>query len=141
MQPDPSPQKKRTILSSCNPSPEAPKRPFSEVAVAPWLPMVGRCWMPQDAPESTNNKKLLGAPGIATRSKDATRGTHGLTTSNKKLLGTRASLLALNLAASFLHPTMTFEFQGTALPGDVAPPEFTWQDVSRCFSSQRPPAK
>ena len=32
------------------------------------------------------NKKLLGAPGIATTSKDATRAP-GLTTRNKKLLG------------------------------------------------------
>ena len=31
-------------------------------------------------------QKLLVAPGIATRSKDATRGAPGLTTSNKKLL-------------------------------------------------------
>ena len=34
---------------------------------------------------NTSNKKLLGAPGIAARSKDATRGSC-ITTSNKKLL-------------------------------------------------------
>ena len=33
---------------------------------------------------TTRNKKLLGATGIATRSKDATNGTPGLTTRNKK---------------------------------------------------------
>ena len=32
--------------------------------------------------------KLLGTKGIATRNKDATRGAPGLTTRNKKLLGT-----------------------------------------------------
>ena len=37
-----------------------------------------------------SNKKLLGAPSIATRSKDATIGAPGLATSNKKLLGAPA---------------------------------------------------
>ena len=35
---------------------------------------------------TSSNKKLLVAKGIATRSKDATRGAPGLTTRNKKLL-------------------------------------------------------
>ena len=39
--------------------------------------------------EATRSKKLLGAPGIATGSKDATKGSCGVTTRNKKLLGTK----------------------------------------------------
>ena len=40
--------------------------------------------------DATRNKKLVGAPGIAARSKDATIGALGLTTRNKKLLGARS---------------------------------------------------
>ena len=45
---------------------------------------------------SQGARTLLGAKGIATRSKDATRGSPGLTTRSKKLLG---ALLALLLGA------------------------------------------
>ena len=37
----------------------------------------------------TRSKKLLGAKGIATRNKDATRGAPGRTTRSKKLLGAK----------------------------------------------------
>ena len=46
---------------------------------------VGACRWQRDA-LATSNKKLLGAKGIATRSKDATNGAPGLTTRNKKLV-------------------------------------------------------
>ena len=45
-------------------------------------------------------RTLLGAPGLSTSSKDATRAP-GLTARNKKLLGTRASLLG---ARTLLQP-------------------------------------
>ena len=57
-----------------------------------------RCWhwLRKESPQMfwrffgyvfNRNKKLLGAKGIATSSKDATRGAPGLTTRSKKLLG------------------------------------------------------
>ena len=60
----------------------------------------------------TRNKKLLGAKGIATRtrSKDATRAP-GLTTRNKKLLGL-LFLLPPNGVLSYLNLTLTWLTKG-----------------------------
>ena len=71
-------------------APDSPLLPHSR----PWARpnSAPRRWGRRSAPiERLGNKKLLGAKGIATSSKDATNGAPGLTTRNKKLLGIEAS--------------------------------------------------
>ena len=64
----------------------------------------------------TRNKKLLGAPGIATRSKDATLGAPGLTR-NKKPLGDKKLPSASQQGLMDMHHSCSLVF---TIPGRQA---------------------
>ena len=58
--------------------------------------MLSKRWSSSGDPGlTTRSKKLLRAPGIATRSKDAILGPPGLTTRSKKLLGPLSKISVL----------------------------------------------